>query len=255
VSMIFAPLTLLMFYWGSVQMFAFLGVILALMLNELQTIYRDEGYKISPLVTVLGMLIYMASALEQHFLLLGIFLMGLIVLSSLYIFSNQPSGALSKLAISIFTMIYPAYFLSMLYRLRALEDGRSIVISLIAVIWLTDTAAYFCGMLLGRRKGIIKISPNKTLEGYLGGIIFALAGSGFMVMFWQLDKQFIWMLAITGGIIGQYGDLFESLLKRDLQIKDSSRLLQEHGGILDRFDSLLFAAPSLYVIIKLFGVN
>ncbi len=117
------------------------------------------------------------------------------------------------------------------------------------MIWITDSAAYFVGRAIGKHKGIFKASPNKSLEGFLAGTFFSFVGSYFMMKFMGLSLPQAIAVAISGGIFGQMGDLFESILKRDAGVKDSSNVLPGHGGILDRFDSLLLAAPVFYVIL------
>ncbi len=254
VSMIFAPVTLLMFYLGGVYMFSFLGILVILMLHELRVNYRKKGIHIPVTMLFFGIMVYIAGALGEDYLVMSVLFVGILVMSGNYLFRNKPEASIQKLSIAMLSIIYTAYFLALLFRLRVLPQGRSLVTALLLVIWVTDTSAYITGMLIGKRKGIIKISPHKSLEGFLGGFIFSLIGSYTLVLFLKLNVNYIWMLSISGGIVGQYGDLFESMIKRDLQIKDSSRILQEHGGILDRFDSLLFATPALYIILKLTGV-
>ncbi len=253
VSMILAPVTLLMFYLGGAYMFVFLGILALLMLEELRKNYRKKGINIPVTMLFFGILVYSAGAWGKDYLVLSVLFVGILVMSGNYLFRNKPEASIQKLSIALFSIIYTAYFLSLLFRLRMLPQGREIVIAFLVVVWIMDTSAYLTGMLIGKRKGIIKISPQKSLEGFLGGFIFSTVGTYFLVIFLKLDTNYIWMLSISGGIIGQYGDLFESMIKRDLQIKDSSRILQEHGGILDRFDSLLFAAPALYIMLKLTG--
>jgi len=119
------------------------------------------------------------------------------------------------------------------------------------VTWITDTGAYFVGSRFGRRKLAPRLSPNKTVEGAIGGLIFATAMSiawgSWIGLPW-------WHCAILGpilGFLGQIGDLCESALKRDLGIKDFGGIMPGHGGILDRFDSLLFTAPIAYYYLGL----
>ena len=113
---------------------------------------------------------------------------------------------------------------------------------------MTDTFALFTGMLIGRNKLAEDVSPKKTWEGFIGGALFSIAGS---LVFWYFFPNVpVWqwiVFSILVVIFGTYGDLFESLLKRTVKIKDSGNILPGHGGILDRFDSLLFAIPVIYI--------
>jgi len=257
VSLILVPVMLLMFYQGGVYMFAFLGVLVLMMLHELRNNYSKKGFNIPVTMLIFGLLVYISIQLPMQYLILIVFA-GLIITSGNYLFKNQADKAIKKLAVTWFSIFYTAIPLSLLMSIRNISteqsDGRVIAISLLVVIWITDTMAYLSGKLLGRHKGVIKISPNKSVEGYIGGLLFAVIASiGMVLYFDKLDPKFIWMLALAGGLFGQFGDLFESMIKRDLEVKDSSSILQEHGGILDRFDSLLFAAPALYILLKFMG--
>ena len=121
-------------------------------------------------------------------------------------------------------------------------------------LWLSDTLAMFVGKAIGKRKLAPTVSPNKTVAGFVGGmtggIIVAL-----ILGFWLLSNFDLYLLMIAGiliSLIGQIGDLVESCWKKAIGIKDSSAIIPGHGGVLDRFDSLLFAAPVLYLFLIYF---
>ncbi len=138
-----------------------------------------------------------------------------------------------------------------LYGLDPTPAGGWIVL-LILSTWMCDTAAYVGGSYLGKHKLMPRISPNKTVEGTVIGFLFALL-TAYLCHIWFI-KGLRWMdslfIGAVAGSIGQYGDLFESMIKRDVNVKDSSRLIPEHGGILDRFDSLTVSAPVVYLYLK-----
>lgn len=132
--------------------------------------------------------------------------------------------------------------------LRDLPDGVPWVFLLLAVTWLNDTFAYFAGHWWGKRKLAPKVSPGKTWEGLVGGLVGSLAG---LLLVWHLGGRFFpfWeglVLAVVSGFIGPLGDLGESLVKRGAAVKDSGQLIPGHGGMLDRIDALLFNAPLVY---------
>lgn len=131
---------------------------------------------------------------------------------------------------------------------RYILPAYGIPLFLILVIWVNDTLAYIVGSLMGKTP-LSKTSPKKTVEGTLGGLFLAIAVAG--VIGWQMDLPFA-LVAIPAAIIaiaGIFGDLFESKLKRLATVKDSGRILPGHGGFLDRFDSILFAVPALWVFL------
>jgi len=120
---------------------------------------------------------------------------------------------------------------------------------LFGTIWLADTLAMFGGKAFGKRKLAPTVSPNKTVAGFVSGIFGGLIVVTIMY-FWRLAGTDIFILAGAGvlvSLIGQLGDLAESCWKRAIGIKDSSKIIPGHGGVLDRFDSLLFSAPALYI--------
>jgi len=130
--------------------------------------------------------------------------------------------------------------------------GRWWLFFLLGSLWLGDTAAMFFGKQFGRHKLAPTVSPNKTVEGFLGGLIGYLVAAFIFRIFWMQEVavyHFI-ILSVLVGLFGQLGDLVESLWKRSLGVKDSSNIIPGHGGVLDRFDSLLFAAPVLYLYLK-----
>ena len=149
-------------------------------------------------------------------------------------------------------------FLSALIRLRMMEHGAFLVLMPVVVAFLTDIGAYFAGMFLGKHRGVTKVSPNKSLEGFIGGLfsgmvfmlIYALVlkhGFGLAVRFPNMA-----LYGLVGSLVTELGDLSFSLIKRQFGIKDYGSLLPGHGGMLDRFDSMTFAAPTLWVLVTLF---
>lgn len=134
--------------------------------------------------------------------------------------------------------------------------GGDWLLFLFGLLWLGDTAAMFVGKAFGKHKLAPAVSPNKTIEGFIGGIVGAIVVA-IILGFWRLDMIPLWQLVIIAifcSIFGQLGDLVESMWKRSLNLKDSSALIPGHGGVLDRFDSLLFAAPVMYFCMQLVRV-
>ena len=133
----------------------------------------------------------------------------------------------------------------------------SIPIAIIASIWINDTMAYIVGSLIGRTP-LSKISPKKTWEGTIGGIILCIVVSGLLwslIILGQVDFKFLFIVfpvAFISAIAGTFGDLLESKLKRMANVKDSGSIMPGHGGFLDRFDSLLLAVPFVWLFVQFF---
>lgn len=132
--------------------------------------------------------------------------------------------------------------------------GRMYVMLTIGLAFLTDAGAYFAGVLLGRHRGITRVSPNKSLEGYLGGVVTGILFAVIFGLVLQLAKGFVVsypplvLYGLVGGLVTEVGDLAFSLIKRQYGIKDYGKLLPGHGGMMDRFDSMVFCAPTVLLL-------
>ena len=149
------------------------------------------------------------------------------------------------------------WMLSSLLQLKMMENGRYLVLLPVICAFLTDTGSYFAGVFLGKHRGITKVSPNKSLEGYIGGI---LSGAVFMLLYGLILQHFahtsvsfgiLAFYGLLGSAVTELGDLSYSLIKRQFGVKDYGNLLPGHGGMLDRFDSMSFAAPTLLFLVQL----
>lgn len=149
---------------------------------------------------------------------------------------------------SILATIYIG--MGFLYLIETREAGLVYIFYALFVIWGTDSGAYFIGRAFGKRKLWPEISPNKTKEGFGGGILSAVVIAILFSLFTNIDANLLPLILITIvlSIAGQVGDLVESALKRHYDVKDSGTILPGHGGILDRFDSLLFVVPLLHFL-------
>ncbi|MEA2095482.1 MAG: phosphatidate cytidylyltransferase [Candidatus Cloacimonadota bacterium] len=249
IAIFFIPLLVYIFYVGNIALASFLALIAFQMMFELRELFFKKGVVVPRIIIVLGLIVFLTSIYFGMVLIFASLLLTIIAILGFDLFKNNLEGAMDRGSAAIFIVVYIAVLLSSVYHIRLLENGRNLVLGLLFTIWITDMAAFFVGRSLGKHKGFVKASLNKSLEGFLAGIIFSFIGSFIMMKFMGLSFPQAIAVAISGGIFGQIGDLFESILKRDAGVKDSSNVLPGHGGILDRFDSLLLAAPVFYVIL------
>jgi len=165
---------------------------------------------------------------------------------------RYPHIEIVEVSYNFLAIIYSSVLLSHFYLIRELPDGFFWVLLTIFMVWSTDTGAYFVGRALGRHKLAPQVSPKKTIEGAIGGLIFSLV---IVLVFsqWNQSLGLTWylFLGLVVGVSAQIGDLFESALKRSAGVKDSGHLIPGHGGILDRFDSFIFVLPIVYNILVL----
>jgi phosphatidate cytidylyltransferase len=149
---------------------------------------------------------------------------------------------------AIFGFVYIGLMPAFACRLLDLDNGIVWFLALLSFVFSADSAAYFAGRWFGRRKLSPQISPSKTLEGAAGGVLGSLlAGFVFTYFIQHIPVPLVLLVALITGVTGQFGDLFESLLKRVAQIKDSGTLIPGHGGVLDRLDGVLFASPAIFI--------
>lgn len=196
------------------------------------------------------------ATLEQVLILLilGSFLLGIWRFSAS---GGQNEHSILRIASTVLGVLYIGLPLSLLIYLHHLRFGYLYIIWLIAITWFCDTGAYIIGSLIGKHKLCPKISPNKTIEGAVGGMVFglitAVAIQWFAIRYFhrrlfptELNLIYAFGIAISANL----GDLAESILKREVGLKDSGNSVPGHGGMLDIIDSLLFTSPVLYLILK-----
>ncbi len=172
-----------------------------------------------------------------------------------YLFSKKQTrfSDIQKVLIAVFYIGGGCIFLTMI-PYKDDEFAKFLIMGIFILIWVNDTFAYLVGKTIGKNKLFPSISPKKTIEGSFGGLIFALVAAFFIAKYEPILNLSQWMiLAVVLVIMGNFGDLLESKFKRVAGVKDSGAILPGHGGILDRLDSLIFAAPFAYLTLIVFS--
>jgi phosphatidate cytidylyltransferase len=194
--------------------------------------------------------------LKQHFM--ALFIVYLLILMAMYAILF-PRYKTEQVIMAFFGLFYVSVMLSYIYQVRVTEDGIILIWLIFIGAWGSDTFAYCAGMLFGKHKMVPKLSPKKSWEGSIGGILgAALLGFIYAVIFKNKitgisNPQLIFaIIGAASSIISQIGDLAASAIKRDHDIKDYGKLIPGHGGILDRFDSIIFTAPIVYYLAEIF---
>ena len=171
------------------------------------------------------------------------------------VLTGNVEGSVIQLSGGSLMLLYPVWSLSHVILYLESGSGRQALLFLLLCVWVCDSAAYYVGSALGRRKLAPGISPNKTITGAVGGTLGAAGVSIVLKMValvpWTIPFALCSGLGIA--VLAQVGDLTESLIKRDAGVKDSGSLIPGHGGVMDRTDALLFAVPVFYYILSLSG--
>jgi len=241
---------------GGWWLFALVAVAGAIGVHEFVLMARP----LAPLApaTYVGVLVALLGALRGGLVwMLGGFLLTLIVAFALNAFAKTRPPATASIGSTVLAAAWIGFGLGHIVLLRRMHDHpQLIVFTLLLVVFAADTFAYFGGRLFGKRKLAPTLSPGKTWEGFVVGSLVGIFVA-FVALYQERDTYLvIWEALVLGLVIvlvAVAGDLFESMLKRDLQVKDTGRLLGGHGGILDRIDALLFAAPATYYVVRAFG--
>ena len=251
-GIVLMAVTITLMVYGGYPLF---WVITAISLIGLYELYKAVGMErtvpalagyISSIVTDLLLL-----KNEYEYLVMWI-IFTLMVFMACYVVS-YPRFNSEQITMLFFGIIYVTIMLSFVFKVRFVQDGHLLVWFIYIGAWGSDTCAYCVGKLIGKHKMPSKLSPNKTIEGCLGGVAgAALIGFIFAVVFYD-NKDIWWQLPLIGAVssvISQIGDLAASAIKRNHDIKDYGNLIPGHGGILDRFDSIIFTAPVVYYLVK-----
>ena len=239
-------------------------ILLILTINEYAKLLKEKGIVISDrkiglatLPLIATFLVCYTDSMEWLWIFISIFIIGLLIMFSWELF-HKKTNQMQNAAYSFFAYFYIVLpFVCLIY---VYFKNPLYVLALFTFVWVHDTFSYLVGIKFGKNKLFERISPKKTWEGFFGGFIMVIV-AGFLFDYFTSDyvtkivdpySMFKWIgMAVVVVISATFGDLFESLFKRSLEVKDSGTILPGHGGLLDRLDSILFAAPAAMVYLML----
>ena len=230
--------------------------LLAVSLIGMRELYKvmkvsDEHVTVLELVGYLGAVLYYI-AMKADFGNYGTMaiIISMILILFVYVF-GYPKYHAEQVMAAFFGVVYVAVMLSFIYLTRSLPDGKFLVWLIFLCSWGCDTCAYCVGMLIGKHKMAPVLSPKKSIEGAVGGV----AGAALLVVIYAAATQGKMaeyaLICAVGALISMVGDLAASAIKRNQNIKDYGKLIPGHGGILDRFDSVIITAPVIYYLAKM----
>jgi phosphatidate cytidylyltransferase len=254
-AFVFVPALIGVMWLGG---FAFHGLVLLITLGAVWEYFTVTGFKGDRPAFVFAVLVTMIFAVFVS--LFPLKFLGPAVIAAMFfvmlwhlVFFGDMKTSIPRAGVMMLGVLYAGFLPTMLWHIRKLDNGTGWFLLLLGIVWLADTGAYFTGRAVGRHKMYPAVSPGKTWEGAVGGILSSIAG-GFLAKALVLPNLTVWqvlLVSVPAGALGQAGDLCESLLKRSYGVKDSGRSIPGHGGVLDRFDAIFFAAPYIYCFARI----
>ncbi len=255
-ALVLVPLLVFIFLGGYFLKLSVLFLSLGGM-YEFYKVTKVKGYKPIELIgyiLCIGYNIYISIGLDME-IVVGVFLLVVFLLMIVPVLNTEVNFI--DVALTILPCFYVAVFFSFILLISMMDNGKYLLWLIFISSWCCDTLAYYFGRAFGKHKLIPKVSPKKTVEGSLGGLLGSVIGCtvyGFIISKYGVNIALYHyvILGILGGIFGQFGDLVASSIKRNAGVKDYSNLIPGHGGILDRFDSILFAAVVVFYYLSVF---
>ncbi|MDN5346680.1 MAG: phosphatidate cytidylyltransferase [Clostridia bacterium] len=251
VALLGIPLILLLAYTGGLAFFLFVALLTCMTLREFFYLGLRSGLRPLFGVGYIGALTYIGIIyIHGDLPSWGPLWILILVLGGLLWYF--PGRSLTDAAFTFLGLFYTAFLLSYLLLLRFSQAGFAAVTLAFIITWASDTGAYFAGLIFGRHRLWPEVSPHKTWEGALGALVLTLLAviSFGPWLFPQKSYGVLIPLGLSASVAAQIGDLIESALKRLTRVKDSGKILPGHGGLLDRFDSLLLVAPVVYYYLQ-----
>ena len=252
----------LLFVVGDIWLVIALGILSLVGVYELFRIWEMEKHPLA-IVTYVATVGCYAMFIDYPFNL-GLHeimpIIALLALLTVYVI-RYPKDHINQVAKSIFALIYVPVMMSFIYLLREFEMGEWLIWLVLITSWGADTCAYCVGKLIGKHH-FSELSPKKTIEGCVGGIVgAALIAFGYawfvpegLGEYFILDVRIMLpVVAAISALISQIGDLSASAIKRNYEVKDYGKIIPGHGGVLDRFDSVIFVAPFIYILLYVFA--
>ena len=263
VALVFVPLLfIIMFFLPPYAIAAVIAVICAICAYELSgAIGNHEHMRITIYTVISAALIPVGVYFNLGklvFTAIILVLMCAVFIEAIILFNKEKRITFEHIMTTLFGGALIPFLMSGLVSLKNFREGNIFVMLPVISAFITDAGSYFVGFIFGRHKAFPRISPKKTVEGYIGGFVIGTAAMIFygivLVNLTQHEIRFwaLMLYGVIGAALTELGDLMFSLIKREFDVKDYGRLLPGHGGMLDRFDSMVLTAPAIYLMVSFF---
>lgn len=260
VSVIAIPVIVVAGYFGKLYFLSFVLLISCVSFFEFSQLSIRKGIFANLFIGEISVIVIILNFYFNWITPVVLLLTISIVLMFFELWKNKGS-ALQNISSSFFGIIYLGLFPATLIGIREIypdyTQGGYLIVSIFTGIWLCDSAAMFVGMLIGKHKIFPRVSPNKSWEGTIAGFVLGLTSMiiSKLIVLDFLNWNDVVIIGIIIGALGQIGDFVESLIKRDVDVKDSSNIIPGHGGLMDRFDSLFFVAPLIFTYLNILNMD
>ena len=256
-GVLYALVVLACLFWGRFPTTVLISAMAWLCCSEFYRIVRLSGRMPNEVIGLAAAVVYPVCAFFRPEAETAVTLLLMLVCGSWYVVT--PRSNLSDAAVTVFGAVYTGLLYSSIVTIRSADpglEGALLALGTMGSVWVNDATAYIVGSKFGRRKLAPRISPNKSWEGMVGGLV---GSCGVWALVWALGVLSVQLpVALVAGVLcgvaGVVGDLFESRLKRSVGVKDSGNLIPGHGGLLDRSDSMLFASMTAYFVLHFGGI-
>lgn len=261
------PLLVYILYFGGIPLLVFSNLIIGAGLYEFYRMSEKNGKNPSKIIGIAAglavpNLLYFLRPEDAAAAFAFPMVLAVIAAMMKRVFLNRIENASIEIGETVLGIAYVSFLFSHILLMSRFPKGGIWILTIQVLVWVCDSFAYFTGISIGRKffkEGFSIISPKKSVEGAIGGVIFTVIA--LFIVNWKFDlisgsfsELKLLVLGTLVALVAQIGDLGESMYKREFKIKDSSRILGEHGGVLDRFDSMLFVVPTVYYILKFFVI-
>lgn len=256
-GLLYAALFIICLVLGRYTTAVFVAAMSGLCCFEFYRMMRRDGKVPNEQLGIAASVLFPIAALGRYQFLLGVIFLLVVAVGLWYVYS--PRTRIADVAVTVFGPVYTGFMLSSIVLTRGSLDGfpgALLSVGVCASLWVSDSFAYMVGSRFGKHKMAPKISPKKSWEGFIGGIVGSII---IWLILWasglyRMNLAFALVNAVVVSVLGVFGDLVESRIKRGVGVKDSGNFMPGHGGMLDRSDSLIFGCLTAYLILSLGGI-